>query len=117
MRSSIKSFLIIVLICAIASCVLALFNGRNLASLINLGSYVGALSLLLGAWRQYSSNDALEQAHELQVQQNVEASATGREPPHRQLVPLVFSSGPLFFGGLAWLVGLQAVRYAWNIVL
>ena len=117
MPSSLKSFFAIFLMCAATSCVLALFNGRDLASLIDLGSYVGALLLLLGAWRQYASNDALEQAHEFQMQQNIEATASGRDLPHKQVVPLWFSSGPLFFGGLAWLVALQTVRYTWHIAL
>ena len=111
MKSGLKSFLVILVICAVLSLALAAFNGRSLASLIDLGSYVGAASLLLGAWRQYSSNDALEQAQDIQHFQNLGAHRSGQEMPHRQLIADSMSSGPLFFAGLVWLVLLQTVRY------
>jgi glycerol uptake facilitator-like aquaporin len=116
MKSSLKSFLLVLVICAVASFALATFGGRSLAALINLGSYVGAVSLLLGAWRQFSSNDALDQAQDMQHFQNLNAVRSGQDVPHKQLIaPL--SSGPLFFAGLVWLVLLHTVRYGLGINL
>jgi hypothetical protein len=117
MKSGLKSFLFALAICAVTSVTLAAFNGRSLAALIDLGSYVGAASLLLGAWRQYSSNDALNQAQDMQHLQNLNAARSGEEPPHSQFVAQALSSGPLFFAGLIWLVVLNAVRYRFGISL
>jgi hypothetical protein len=117
MRHALKRFFIVLIACASISLLLTVFNGRDLSTLIDLGSYVGALSLLFGAWRMYSSNDALEQAEDLQRQQNLAAAQQGQDPPHKQLLSSSFSTGPLFFGGLVWLVALQTVRYTWHIVL
>ncbi len=114
--TSMKRFLVVVAACAAISVLLAAFNGATLASLIDLGSYVGAASLLLGAWRQFSSNDALEMAQDIQHLQNLNAARSGRELPHKQLIASL-SSGALFFGGLAWLILLQTVRYGFGIVL
>ena len=117
MKSGIRSFLVVLAICTVVSLALAAFNGRSLAALINLGSYVGAASLLLGAWRQFSSNDALDQAQNVQHLQNLNATRSGQEPPHQQLISQSLSSGPLFFAGLVWLVVLHTVRYGWDIAL
>ncbi len=114
--TSIKRFLVVLAICALLSILLAALNGASLATLINLGSYVGAGSLLLGAWRQFSSNDALEMAQDVQHLQNLNATRSGREPPHKQLIASL-SSGPMFFAGLVWLVLLQTIRYGFGIVL
>jgi hypothetical protein len=117
MKSGLKSFFFILAVCAVASFVLAAFNGRSLGALINLGSYVGAASLLLGAWRQFSSNDALERAQDIQHFQNLNAARAGQEGPHKQLISVSLSSGPLFFAGLAWLVLLNTVRYGLGVNL
>jgi hypothetical protein len=117
MKSSLKSFLFILAICAAASLALAAFNGRSLAALISLGSYVGAASLLLGAWRQFSGNNALDQAQDIQHFQNLNAAQSGQEVPHKQLIAVSLSSGPLFFASLAWLVLLHTVRYGLGINL
>lgn len=114
--TSIKRFIIVLAILAALSVLLAAFNGASLISLINLGSYVGAGGILLGAWRQFSSNDALEMTQDIQHLQNLNAARSGRELPHKQLIAS-FSSGTIFFAGLAWLVLLQAVRYGFGIVL
>lgn len=86
MKPAIERFLLVLAICVVVSLVLAAFNGRTLAALIDLGSYVGAASLLLGAWRQFSGNDALDQAQDIQHFQNLNASRSGRERPHKQLI-------------------------------
>ena len=118
MPESIKKFLVVLCTCALVSAALAFFNGRNLASLIDLGSYVGALFLLLGAWRLlYGGNDAIEYVNVIQRSQNREAERQGRPALHTQIVPMFLSSGALSFAGLTWLVSLQAVRYTWGIVL
>jgi hypothetical protein len=117
MRPNLKHFLFVLAICAAVSIVLAAFNGRTLASLIDLGSYVGAASSALGAWRMYSSNDALNQAQEMQSLQNLNAIRSGQEAPHQQFVGQALSTGPLFFAGLTWLVLLQSVRYGFGISL
>ena len=113
---SMKRFLVVLAVCAAISVLLAAINGATLATLIDLGSYVGAASLLLGAWRQFSSNDALEMAQDFQHLQNLNAARSGQEPPHKQLIAS-FSSGALFFAGLVWLVLLQTVRYGFGVVL
>lgn len=118
MKSSLKSFVLVLAACTVISLVLAAFHGRSLASLIDLGSYVGAACLLLGAWRQVGgSNDALNQARDLQYLQNLDAARSGRELPHRQFIAGALSSGPLFFAGLAWLVLLHTIRYGFGISL
>ena len=118
MPSSLKRFFAVLAACAVVSAVLALVNGRTLASFIDLGSVVGALSLLLGGWRlQYGGNDAIEEAHMIQRSQNLDARREGRVAMHEQIVPLFLSPGPLFFAGLLWLVALQTVRYTFGIVL
>lgn len=117
MRSSLKSYLFVLGICVAISIALAAFNGQSLAALINLGSYVGAASLALGAWRMYSSNDALNQAQDMQHLQNLNAARSGQEAPHQQFVGQALSTGPLFFGGLTWLVLLHSVRYGFGISL
>lgn len=117
MKSFLKSIFFVLSICAVASFALAAFNGSSLASLINLGSYIGAACLLLGGWRQFSSNDALDQAQDIQHYQNLDAQQRGQERPHKQLISTSLSSGPLFFAGLVWLVLLQTVRYSLGITL
>ena len=100
------------------SLLLAAFNGWSLARLIDLGSYVGALCMLLGCWRLMSgSNEAIEDVHMMQKIENLEAQRMGRPVPHTSVVPMFLSSGPMAFGGLAWLVLLQAIRYGFGIVL
>jgi hypothetical protein len=113
--TSIKRFLFILAICVALSIVLAAFEGLSLASLISVGSIVGAGSLLLGAWRQSSGNGALEMAQDMQHLQNLNAARSGRALPHQQLIAS-FSSGPLFFAGLFWLVLLQAIRYGFDVI-
>lgn len=118
MPSSLKKFFAVLAACVVASAVLALVNGRTLASFINLGSFVGAFSLLLGGWRlQHGGNDAIEDAHMIQRSQNLDARREGRAAVHEQIVPLFLSAGPLFFAGVFWLVALQTVRYTFGIVL
>ncbi|MED5618904.1 hypothetical protein [Ideonella sp. BN130291] len=113
-----KRYLVVVGTCAIATVVLTLFAGRSVPSLINIGSYVGALCLLLGAWRLMNgSNDAIDHVHMIQRVQNFDAEIKGRPALHQQIVPMFVAPGALFFAGLTWLVLLQAIRYKWGIVL
>lgn len=71
---SIKSFLIVFALFVVLSIALSIINGLSLARLIDLGSCVGAASLLLGAWRQFSSNGALDQAGDMQRLQPAHSS-------------------------------------------
>lgn len=115
---SLRNFAIILVVCGVLSLLLTFFNERSLATFINLGSYVGAAVMLLGCWRGMSTpGPILEQLHMHQRAENYHAERIGRAAPHTELVPLVLSSGPLAFGGLAWLVALQAARYGFGITL
>ena len=118
MKSSLKSFVLILGGCALVSLVLALFNGRSLASLIDLGSYVGAAVMLFGCWRAMNGPTAvIEHLHMQQRVENVNAELSGRPAPHTDMVEMYLSSGPLAFAGIAWLVLLQTVRYGFGISL
>jgi hypothetical protein len=98
--------------------VITLFNGQSLPVFINIGSYVGALFLMIGSWRLFnSSNDAIEQAHMMQRTQNFNDALQNKEPTHKTIIPMFLSSGDLFSAGLFWLVILRTVRYKWGIVL
>ncbi|KQV99347.1 hypothetical protein [Rhizobacter sp. Root1221] len=118
MIDNLKRYLVVLAACAVVSVAIVLFNGRSLPALINLGSYVGAAFMLLGAGRLLNGgNAAIHEANTIQRSQNREAEYLGRPLLHTQIVPMFLSSGTLFFAGLTWLVALQAVRYTWAIVL
>ena len=118
MLATLKNFAVVLGTCALLSAALSLLGGRSMASLIDLGSYVGALCLLLGAWRVlYGSNNAIESTNAIQRSQNRDAETQRRPPVHTQIIPIFLSPGALFFAGLVWLVALQTVRYTWNVAL
>ena len=118
MNLNLQRFGLVVLVCAGVSLVVTVFNGWSVPLFIELGSYVGAASLLLGCWRlTNSSNDAVNQVHMLQSGQNMEAERLGQAAPHTSIVAPFLSSGPLAFGGLFWLLLLQTTRYGFGIVL
>lgn len=118
MKKSLKSFAAVFGCCALFSLTLALFNGRSLASLIELGSYVGAGVMLFGCWRLTNTpSDVVQHLHMQQRIENFHAEVAGQPAPHKDLIQMYLSSGPLAFGGLAWLVMLQTVRYGFNISL
>ena len=118
MKSSLKSLGIILGCCALLSLILAFFNGRSLAALIDLGSYVGAGVMLMGGWRSMATpTPVIEHLHMQQRVENYHAEVAGQAVPHRDMVQMFLSSGPLFFGGVIWLVALQAVRYGFDISL
>ncbi len=118
MKRSLRSFATILGCCALLSILLAAFNGRSLAALIDLGSYVGAGVMLLGCWRLTNSPSAVPQhLHMQQRVDNFHAELAGQRPPHEDMIQIHLSSGPLAFAGLAWLVALQAIRYGFGISL
>jgi hypothetical protein len=118
MKAGLKSFALILLACVALSLVLALFNGRSLAALIDIGSYIGAAAMLLGCWRTLNGpTDVIQDLHMNQRLENLDAQRSGRRPVHTDMVPMFLSSGPLAFAGLFWLVILQAIRYGFGIAV
>lgn len=118
MKQSLKSFAVVFGCCALFSLALVLFNGRSLASLIDLGSYVGAGTMLFGCWRLTNTpSDVVQHLHMQQRIENFHAEIAGQPAPQKGMIQMYLSSGPLAFGGLVWLVMLQAVRYGFNISL
>lgn len=100
------------------SLALALFNGRTLSAFIDLGSYVGAAVMLFGCWRAMTGPTAvIEHLHMQQRVENYQAELSGQPAPHKDMVQMYLSSGPLAFAGLVWLVALQTVRYGFGIAL
>lgn len=116
MKQSLLKFAVVLGTCVLLTVLITLFYDRSLPGLINIGSYVGALFLLLGCWRLlHGSNDAIESAHMIQRSQNLEAHHRGLEPLHHQIVPVFLSSGALFMAGLVWLVVLNTFRYSFGV--
>lgn len=118
MKQSLKSFAVVFSCCVALSLLLTLFNERSLGNLIDLGSYVGAGVMLLGCWRlTSSSSDVVQHLHMQQRIDNFHTELAGQPHPHKDMIQIYLSSGPLAFGGLAWLVMLQVVRYGFGISL
>lgn len=118
MKSSLKSFSLIFGCCILLSLVLAFFNGRTLAALIDLGSYVGAGVMVFGCWRTMNTPTVvIEHLHMQQRVENYHAEIEGQPAPYKDMVQMHLSSGPLVFSGLIWLVILQTIRYAFGISL
>ncbi|WP_284620771.1 hypothetical protein [Aquabacterium humicola] len=118
MKRSLNSFAALFGTCVAITVIISLFTGLSASAFINIGSYVGALALLLGCWRLLNSNnDAIDQTHAIQQLQNFRAEMRGKSKMHLQIIPMFLSSGALVSAGLVWLVILQTVRYTFGIVL
>lgn len=118
MKQSLKSFGLILGACALISLVLVVFNGRSVASFVELGSYAGAGIMLFGISRFNNSRDEVTQhLHMQQRMENLHAELAGREQPHQEkdMIQMSLSSGPLVFGGMAWVALLQGARYAFGL--
>ena len=115
MNSSLRSFAAIFAGCAISTLVFTALKDRTVANFTSIGSYVGAGVMLIGCWRLMNTSDVVQSLHMDQRVENFHAEMAGRPPPHRDMVQMFLSSGPLAFAGLLWLVLLQGSRYVFQL--